>query len=178
MKIYINLFSIVLICCLNRSASAQDNFKEVSLESTTTRLSQEDNRYKQEAIYLKTSFFGQRYVKNGVEYRLGYMGRKIQKEFEGFPVAQAEFKKFKKQLIISKVVGLAGCIVALASAFKYSNRASQTPNNEVSPTNSEAGLYFGGLLVGLSAGTWGTISSNNTLQKAIFLRNQAICEGK
>ncbi len=178
MKIHINLLSIVLILLFSTITKAQDSYKALPQETNTTRSLQEDNRYKQEAIYLKTSFWGARYVKNGVEYRLGYMGKKIKKEFDGFPAAQAEFKKYQKQLVVSKIVGLTGIVVAFVGLSKWAKRSDASSNPDgIPPTETEAGLYLGGMTVGVAAATWGTISSNNSLQKAIFLRNQTICEG-
>lgn len=175
----INLFFLFLLFfALSKIAVAQDNASFIATDfgSTMSELPQES--YKKEAIYLKTSFWGQRYVKNGVEYRLGFYGKRLKKEFEGYPMAMDEFKKYQKQMKISQIIGITACAASIAAALRYGNRVSKSQNVDVPPTDAEAAVYFGGLVVGAGAGLWGTMTSSNTLQKAIFLRNQAICEGK
>lgn len=178
MKLFNRHLLFLLFFSVYTIAWAQDNtsFEATEIGSTMSELP--NKNFKNEAIYLKTSFFGQRYVKNGVEYRLGFYGRKLKKEFESYPAAMAEFKKYQKQLTIGRVVGVTACLAAVASALHYGNRVSKSQNSDIAPTEAESAIYLGGLTAGLAAGTWGTIASNNTLQRAIFLRNQAICEGK
>lgn len=174
----INLFFLFLLFFIfGKIATAQDNASVAAIDIGSTMSELPDKNYKKEAIYLKTSFFGQRYVKNGVEYRLGFYGKRLKKEFEGYPIAMAEFKKYQKELKISQIISLTSCVLAVVSVLHYGNRVSKSQNNDIAPTDAEAAGYIGGLLVAAGSGAWGTITSNNTLQRAIFLRNQAICEG-
>jgi hypothetical protein len=181
MKFHINLIVALLFCFVTNLTQAQDKSEAFTPNSTEqTNDTPANGRYQEEAIFLKTSFWrGPMYIKNGIEYRVGFNGRKIKKEFEGFQVAQEEFKKYQKQLIIGKVVGVTGMIVAIIGLSHWAKRMDQSLNPEgLPPSSGETGAYLGGMIVGLGATSWGTLSSNNSLQKAIFLRNQALCEGK
>ena len=183
MKFHINLLVVLLFCLATNLSKAQDQSEAFTLNSTEQTINTptpEESKYQEEAIFLKTHFWwGQMYVKNGVEYRVGFNGRLLKKEFEGFPIAQAEFKKYQKKHRNTMIIALAGATAALVGWIGFTKRTLDAPNpNDVVPNSTESALLLGGLTVEVAAASWGTLSSNNSLQKAIFLRNQALCEGK
>ncbi len=183
MKFHINLLVALLFCLATNLTKAQDQseaFIPNSTEQTINTPTPEEGKYQDEAIFLKNHFwFGQMYVKNGVEYRVGFNGRLLKKEFEGFPIAQAEFKKYQKKNRNTIIVAVAGATAAVVGLISFNKRTLDAPNpNDVVPNSTESALLLGGLAVEVAAVSWGTLSSNNSLNKAIFLRNQALCEGK
>jgi hypothetical protein len=178
MKIHINLLVTMLFCI---SLKAQDAVEVLTppLPAESISASTENELYQKEAIYLKNSFWkGQLYVKNGVEHRFGFMGNKIKKEFEGYPAAAAEFKKYQKTRKKTIIIGFAGVGMMATSLIMHSKRAAKTPDDEVIPNATEGSIYLGGAGVAVVASAWGTLSSNNSLQKAIFLRNEALRDAK
>jgi hypothetical protein len=181
MKFHINLIVTLLFFLATNLLQAQDKSEAFTPNSTEqTNNAPESGRYQEEAIFLKNNFWqGQMYVKNGVAYRVGFNGRLLKKEFEGFPVAQEEFKKYQKQHRNMVIVALVGATAAIAGYIGFMKRTLDAPNpDDVVPNSTESTLLVGGLAVEVAAASWGTLSSNNSLQKAIFLRNQALCEGK
>ena len=178
MKNRIFIAFLFVFIAFTSSINAQEMLASVTqINQTTTnepnRVSK--NSYQQEAIYLKMSFWGSRYVKNGVSYKFGFKGKNLAKEFENYPAAQAEYKKYRKQLNTGKIVGVAALTASVVALLHYANRAEKT-TTEIPPSGGEVGVYLGGIAIGSVIGTIGSITSYNTLQNAIFLRNQAICQ--
>jgi hypothetical protein len=181
MKFHINLLVALLFCFATNRTQAQDKNEAFTPNATEqTNNAPNNGKYQEEAIFLKNTYWrGPMYVKNGVEYRVGFNARLLKKEFEGFPIAQAEFKKYQKQNKNMLVVAVVGATAAIAGWIGFMKRTLDAPNpDDVVPNSTESALLFGGFAVEVGAVSWGTLSSNNSLQKAIFLRNQALCEGK
>ncbi|MFZ4544015.1 MAG: hypothetical protein ACOYOA_08200 [Saprospiraceae bacterium] len=168
MKIII--FSLLLLVNVQLGTAQESN-----LNSTETSVfAYSPKTYAQDAIYLKTTFWGQRYIKNGEAMRLGFMGNKIKKEFEAYPEAALEFKKYQKNLRIGKIVGVGSAALAFVGLGIYASRTKDSTAEE-EPNATETALYIGGLVGALGALSWSTTSSYNALEKAIYLRNMAIC---
>ena len=125
--------------------------------------------YEKDAIYLQTSFWSPFYVKNGQEYRMGFAGKNLKKEFEGFPEAKAEYQNFIRQRRIAIASSVVGSILLLVAAN------SALSNNSPDITDGQKVMTLGGfasIIVSVPA----TIKMQNSLSKAIYLRNGALCK--
>lgn len=132
-----------------------------------------NTNYTTDAIYLKKKILGTYYVKNGKDYHIGFMANRLKREFAGIPEAEQAYKTYKKQFIAGRAVALAGISLAIIATMSYTKRIDN--NSAVLPNVTEGVLYSGGVSTALIANVWSNLQCNNTLQKAVFLRNAAIC---
>ena len=115
-----------------------------------------NKKYQSEAIYLK----GNKYISNGIEYRLGFLNVNLKHEMQISPNAVIEYSNYEKKrnsALAFATIGLAGVV----SALFVSNR------------NAQVGLALGGLgatIISLPL----SLKANNSLQKAIWIRNGEI----
>ncbi|MEO6347320.1 MAG: hypothetical protein ABIO60_05355 [Aquaticitalea sp.] len=113
-----------------------------------------NEKYLAESIYLKGNY---KYVKNGVTYRIGFLGQKLKKEMTVSPNAVMEFKKYdqkRKAVLIMSSVALA----LYGTGLLMDKESTQT------------GLFIGGLGLSLVSIPLSSSSEKN-LQKAIWIRN-------
>ena len=117
-----------------------------------------NGKYQTESIYLK----GSKYVKNGIEYPIGYWGQNLKKEMEVSQYAVIEYNNFqqkRKTAFILSTISLA----SIVSSMFVDNDALQS------------GLFFGGL--GLSIVSFPiSRKASNSFQKAIWIRNGEILD--
>lgn len=175
MKSTIFFISVLFFLCSFNALNAQDKLSitEDVVNPTPSELTP-DQRYQKEAIFLKYSFGGIRYVKNGIPHRLGFQAKNIKKEFGNNKLALAEFKKYRRTKVVADVASFTGIAIAYIAGRHYVKRTGLNSP----PTDGETSGYFlgvGGMLVASTVGTYKTF---NHLQQAIHLHNQAICEGK
>ena len=118
--------------------------------------------YDREAIYLNTSFWGTRYVKDSRSYPVGLGFRKLKRELEFSPLALVEFQRFRRSRQTATVLTLIG----LAGWFAVPSLAS---------TNEDAAVavFLGGTVL-----TFATIpinfQGNNRLAKSLWLHNRRV----
>jgi len=107
-----------------------------------------------ESIYLK----GNKYIKNDVEYPIGFLGSNLKEEMKISQFATLEWKKHVNYRNWSFVTSLTGVALTIAGFGAESE-------------NLQRGLILSGL--GLSIISIPiSIKSNNQIQKAIWTRNR------
>jgi hypothetical protein len=170
------IFSLLLFisCIASTRLSAQKNITSAVPNSVTTSNPEVKSRYEQEAIFLKNTFWGTRYVKNGVDYKMGFMAKNLGKEFADFPEAKAEYDAYRKKGKVGQILGLVGIGIGVVGLTQYVKRAKKSPVPDDVPPNAGEGIaYLGGIGLAMT-GAFNTLKSTNHLQKAIFLRNKAL----
>ena len=116
----------------------------------------ENKKYQTESIYFK----GSKYVKNGIEYRIGFLGKNLKKEMEVSPNAVIEYNIFEKKRNTALILSSIG-LATLVSAIFVDNKDIQT------------GLIIGG--IGLTIVSFPfTTKASNSFQKAVWIRNGEI----
>jgi hypothetical protein len=159
MKNYIEVMLFTAFLCLSTSIFAQNT----SVTQST---------YEKEAIYMNQGFFRYSYVKNGVKMPVGFLNKKLKKEFLAYPEALKEFKKYQKKQLIGGLALLGSIIIADVLIIVQNNRTSHSIQSESITDGQIAGLTSSGVLFFSSLPI--VISSENSLQKAIFSRNNAL----
>ena len=118
--------------------------------------------YDQEAIYLNTTFWGTRYIKDSRSYPVGLGFRKLKRELEFSPMALEEFGRFRRSRRTSTlltVAGLAGWFVA----------PSLIATNE----DAAVTVFLGGTVL-MFATIPVTFQGNNRLAKSVWLHNRRV----
>ncbi len=159
MKNYFGVMLFAALLCLSTSLFAQN--------TTTAK-----NTYEQEAIYMNQGLFRYSYVKNGVKMPVGVFGRKLKKEFLAYPEAMKEYKKYQKKQIIGSMTLLCSFAIAEIMILMENNKVANNHNSESISDGQIAGLASSAVLFYSSLPI--AVSSQNSLQKAIFLRNSAL----
>lgn len=123
----------------------------------STAQAQIDNKkYKTESIYFK----GFKYVKNGVEYPVGFFGKNLKKEMEVSPNAVIEYKRYEKKrntALVIYSIGLATVISGLV----------------VDDNNLRNGLLIGGAGVTIVSFVISD-KADESFEKAVWIRNGEI----
>ena len=118
--------------------------------------------YDQEAIYLNTTFWGARYIKDSRSYPVGLGFRKLKRELEFSPMALQEFGRFRQSRRTSTlltIAGLAGWFVA----------PSLIATNE----DAAVTVFLGGSVL-MFATIPITFQGNNRLAKSVWLHNRRV----
>ncbi len=118
-------------------------------------------KYFQNTMYLKQSFFAQKFEINGTSTPIGFFNSNLRSEFlakKVSPMTLKELDKSTKNGIISTVISVAG----LVPLFFINNKNSDTHNSIM------AGVAIGALVVSLPI----AINSQNQKSRAIWLYNQ------
>ena len=116
----------------------------------------ENEKYQSESIYFK----GPKYVKNGIEYRIGFLGKNLKKEMEVSPNAVIEYNIFEKKRNTAAILSSIG-LASLVSAIFVDDKDIQT------------GLIIGGVGLTIVSFPFATKASNS-FQKAVWIRNGEI----
>ena len=135
---------------------------------TSTTMSQKTKG----GIYLKKSFWGTSYVKDGEEYRTGFWAKNLSKEFKDCPEAMAEYKQCRKSLKNCMIVSLAGTATAITGLVLYAKRVGD--KSDMLPNKKETRLYFGGLGTTIIAGSISATEYYNHINKAVFYYNESL----
>ena len=118
--------------------------------------------YDQEAIYLNTSFWGTRYIKDSRSYPVGLGFRKLKRELEFSPMALAEFGQFRRSRRTSTVLTIAG----LAGWFVAPSLIATNEDAAVTVFLGGSVLMFATIPI--------NIQGNNRLAKSVWLHNRRV----
>ena len=118
--------------------------------------------YDQEAIYLNTSFWGTRYVKDSRSYPVGLGFRKLKRELEFSPLALVEFQRFRRSRRTSTVLTIAG----LAGWFVAPSLIATNEDAAVTVFLGGSVLMFATIPI--------NIQGNNRLAKSVWLHNRRV----
>ena len=149
------LFLVFLLLGLSWGAVGQ-------AQPTNTALKQ----YDQKAIYLKAGFWHTYYVQGARQYTTGIGYRNLRRALDVSPLAQNEFKGFRRQrrtALALSVIGILGWLSAIP----------------ISETNNEAAIasFAGGsaaLLIAIPI----NFQASNRLTKSVWLYNRDVVSGK
>lgn len=118
----------------------------------------ENEKYQTESIYLK----GSKYVKNGIEYPIGYWGQHLKKEMEVSQYAVIEYNNFQQKRKTAFIWSTISAAMSVSALF-------------VDDNDIQYGLMLGGL--GLSIVSFPiSRKAGNSFQKAIWIRNGEILD--
>jgi hypothetical protein len=115
-------------------------------------------RYETETIYLRDA----RFVKNGVVYRAGFLGKNMKNEFDISPEGMAAFQRYRSQ----SQTGLTLAVLATAAMFGSMVLAEQNPG--IGLATLGAGVALAGISVPFS------IKAQRNFHRSIWLRNRDV----